>query len=63
MKVLGREHYFIMEQFEKNYYGMRFEKEEKSMWKNGVIYQSGETNKIFLAYRMGYALGKTCGTE
>jgi hypothetical protein len=28
------------------------------MWAKGYVYQQGELNRLFLAYRMGYSLGR-----
>ena len=54
-----REHEEIMEMFEKTFKYNRLDKEDKSLWPRGRIYQHGETNELFLAYRHGYALGKS----
>lgn len=53
-----QEHYALMESFERVYKGRRLDKELKDMWPRGVIYQDGQVNELFLAYRLGYALGK-----
>lgn len=63
----SKEHYDLMDQFEKDakspgcgFYGLRFDREQdKTLWAQGHIYQDGATNNLFLAYRMGYANGKT----
>ena len=39
----------------------RLDKELKSLWPQGRIYQDGQTNALFLAYRRGYAFGKAIG--
>lgn len=58
-----REHIDLMAQFEKDaknkFYGLQFDKEPKELWPRGAIYQHGQTNLLFLAYRRGYANGKT----
>ena len=54
-----KEHYDLMTQFEKNFPGIRLDKEPKDLWSKGIIYQNGETNNLFKAYRLGYSLGKT----
>lgn len=36
----------------------RLDKEDKSLWAKGNIYQDGMTNELFLAYRKGYGFGK-----
>lgn len=57
--MLGtKEHQEIMAQFEKQFKGFRFDKEAKSDWKRGIIYQDGKTNELFGVFRSGYAFGK-----
>lgn len=59
MAIHDKEHYELMEQFEKNYKGRRFDKEPKELWGTlKRIYQDGLVNELFLAYRLGYSLGK-----
>lgn len=58
MTVGSQEHYELIAMFEREDWGMRLDKEEKAMWPKGYIYQNGETNRLFLAYRKGYAYGK-----
>lgn len=59
MKLFDREYYQLMEQFEKNYKGcFRLDKEEKSLWPKGIIYEHPEANALFLAFRLGVAYGK-----
>lgn len=60
--LLTKEHYDLIAQFEKDdnfLRSRRFDKEEKALWKIGHVYQDGVTNELFLAYRIGYAFGKT----
>jgi len=57
MSVSSKEHYELMTMFEKEFKGYRLDREDKSFWSKGNIYQNGETNALFLAYRRGYALG------
>lgn len=54
----SKEHYDLLAMFEKEFKTMRLDKEAKELWQRGIIYQNGEVNKLFLAYRKGYALGK-----
>lgn len=56
--LLTQEHYDLMAQFDREFKGERLDKEAKSFWAQGAIYQDGQVNKLFLAYRRGYALGK-----
>lgn len=44
--------------FEREFKYERLDKEEKDMWSKGRIYRDGLVNKLFLAYRSGYSLGK-----
>jgi len=52
-----KEHQDLMAQFEREFHGRRLDREDKSFWARGIIYQDGQTNELFLAYRRGYALG------
>lgn len=54
MKIFDQEHYHLMAQFEREHSG-RFDREAKDLWPNGIIYQDGRVNELFLAYRRGYA--------
>ena len=58
--LFSKEHYDLMTQFEKDCkdLGVRFQREDKEIWKNGHIYQNGDTNNLFIAYRRGHAFGK-----
>lgn len=53
-----QEHIDLMAQFEKDLAPGRLDKEPKRLWPEGIIYQDGQVNKLFLAYRHGYAFGK-----
>lgn len=60
MKITSKEHYELIEQFEKDNRGRRLDKEkDKSLWEKGSIYQDGEVNKLFIAYRLGYSYAKS----
>lgn len=52
--LMTQEHYALMSAFERCHSG-RFDKEDKSLWPMGVIYQDGRVNELFQAYRKGYA--------
>lgn len=57
--MLGtKEHYELMEHFEREFKHNRLDKEDKSLWSRGIIYQNGHVNELFLAYRRGHSLGK-----
>ena len=59
MTLLSKEHYELIEMFEREFKGQfRMDKEDKSLWPKGVIYQNGEANLMFKAYRHGFAYGK-----
>lgn len=55
------EHIELMTMFEKEYRGQRLDKEPKDLWPQGIIYQDGKLNELFIAYRRGYAFGKVIG--
>ena len=57
-----KEHDDIMEAFERTNPG-RVDREDRSIWTIGRIYQSGEVNNLFIAYRRGYALGKSVAAD
>lgn len=58
MNIGSKEHYEILDNFEKAYKHLRLEKEDKALWKKGRIYQNGEANALYQAYAAGYALGR-----
>lgn len=49
-----KEHYDLIAAFERNH-KERFDKEDKSLWPKGAIYQDGRVNDLFLAFRRGRA--------
>ncbi len=55
MEANTKEHAEIMTSFEKAYRHLRLDREPKTGWKRGNIYQDGMANELFLAYRRGYA--------
>jgi uncharacterized membrane protein len=59
LNLFGKEHYDLLDQFERDR-GLRapVREKDKEWWKRGYIYCNGEINKQFVAYRMGYTLGK-----
>ena len=61
VQVGSREHYAIMEQFEREFYHARLDRETKELWAQGNVYQHGGTNDLFSAYLRGYAFGKAVG--
>ena len=59
MTIGSKEHYEIMEQFERDYDCVPLAKEDKSMWKEGYFYQNGDINNLFKAYSKGYSLARS----
>lgn len=53
-----KEHEDLLAMFEREFKGQRFDREPKDIWPMGRIYQDGQLNDLFLAYRRGYAYGK-----
>lgn len=59
MTLVSKEHYEMIEMFEKVFAGQyRMEKEDKTMWTKGRVYQHDNLNQLFLAFRHGVAYGK-----
>lgn len=56
-QIHTQEHADLIAMFERTFSG-RFDKEDKSLWKIGHVYQDGRLNQLFIAYRHGYAYGK-----
>lgn len=57
--IKSREHYELMEHFERTIgRHLRVDRETKEMWHCGSVYQNGEANNLFIAYREGYSLHK-----
>jgi hypothetical protein len=55
-----KEHYEMLEQFEKNFKHLRLDREKnKDLWKIGQVYECGETNNLYKAYQLGYSLAKS----
>lgn len=58
MSLFSKEHYEIMRMFEQIYGKQyRLDKEDKSLWAKGIIYQHPELNMLFIAFRQGVELG------
>lgn len=59
-----KEHYDLMAHFERVFRGEgRLDREPPEMWPKGYIYQDATINRLFLAYRKGYAYGKAIHQE
>lgn len=65
MTLLSQDHYEMIAMFDKLFKGNRLDKEDKSMWPKGHVYQNGEVNNLFLAFRQGaaYAQSLSRGAE
>lgn len=60
--LLTKEHYALMEGFERDYKHRRLDREKnKQHWLRGNVYEDGHVNDLFAAYRKGYALGAVSG--
>ena len=59
MQIKTKEHYELIKEFEKSNSDMRLDKEAKELWVKGQVYQDGNVNKLFINYRLGYALAKS----
>lgn len=59
MTLNSQEHIEIMRMFEREYRGFRMDREDKKLWPIGRVYQAGDTNEMFIAYRKGYAFAKS----
>lgn len=62
MSLFSLEHYEMLANFEREFKDCRLDKEDKSLWPKGVIFQDGHVNELFLAYRRGasYQSGIHC---
>lgn len=56
--IKAKEHYELLRHFDKEFKGRRLDKEPSELWAMKRIYQDGQLNELFLAYRSGYVLGK-----
>ena len=64
MTLLSRDHHEMISFFERHFKGaFRLDKEDKALWSKGYIYQNGEANAAFLAFREGVAYGKAVSAE
>lgn len=60
--LMTKEHYDLMASFEREHKHRRLDREKnKDFWKRGTVYEDGQVNDLFLAYRKGYALGTVSG--
>jgi uncharacterized protein (UPF0332 family) len=58
MTIFSKQHYELIEMFDREFKGEgRLDKEAKEYWPKGQVYQDGMMNRLFAAYRRGYAFG------
>ncbi len=62
MSTKDKEHYDLMDAFEKLYGYKNLPKESKEIW-NKAVYCNGEINRQFFIFRSGYMLGKSIASE
>lgn len=58
MTIGSQEHYDIIAMFDREFSHLRLDKETKDIWSKSHVYQNGDVNNLFLAYRKGFAFGK-----
>lgn len=58
MPLNSHEHIEMVAMFDRLFKGRRLDKEDKSIWSKGHIYQDGQLNDLFLAFRQGVAYGQ-----
>lgn len=58
MLLVTKEHYDIIDAFERSFPHVQKTKEDKSMWSKGYVYTNGDTNNLFIAFRHGAAFAK-----
>jgi fructose-1,6-bisphosphatase len=59
MKIGTKEHYEILDVFERAFAnGHRLDREPKFLWIKGCIYQDGYVNDMYKAFIAGYAVAK-----
>ena len=58
MTISSRDHFELMNMFEREFSHLRLDREDKALWPKGAVYQNGEANNLFLAYRRGAAYGR-----
>ena len=56
--IKTKEHYELIDAFELQFKHKCLDKERKELWTSGAIYQNGEVNQLFLAFRLGYSYGR-----
>jgi hypothetical protein len=62
MLLFTKEHYEMMEHFEKDAPG-RTNREPKENWSRHMFYENGEVNNAFLAFQRGVAYGRSVFLE
>lgn len=58
--LFTKEHDDIMQAFEQQHRSLRLDREkDRTLWSKGYLYQDGEANRLFIAFRLGCAFAKT----
>ena len=57
MSIGTKEHLDMMAMFERIFSDRRLDKEDRALWSRGNVYQNGDVNQLFLAFRQGVAYG------
>ena len=61
---MNKEHHEIMAVFERTIgKGHRLDHEDRALWARGCVYQNGEVNELFKAFRSGFALAKSMAQQ
>jgi len=63
MTIKDKEHYELMDAFEKTFKAKQPPRESKDLWHRSIFYCNGKLNNDFVMFRHGYMLGKSIGTE
>ena len=59
MTLDSQEHIDVMAAFERQHKRLRLDREkDRENWKRGFVYEDGETNRLFIAFRLGCAFAK-----
>jgi hypothetical protein len=64
MQIGSKEHYDILEMFDKTFANYETTKEvDISLWRQGYVYCNGKTNDLYKAYMFGYAHGRAINEQ
>jgi hypothetical protein len=60
----SKEHHDLMAAFDRQFKYKRLDREKnKALWASGQLYENGEVNELFKAFRLGYSLGRVVDLE